>query len=1082
MSFADYSILERLEKDYFYVYHRTKHDKPEDYKKGFVVGKGAYHGAGLYSTQDVKDQMSMSMLGTYGPNIVEFKVKNTGKFIILDYRAQKKISGGEENNPEKIDLLKPTSIEEIEKMTHFVKEASYDLISQLKKIMKGKFTSFYKLNREEIDRFNKELFLKGSGSRTADIGNAIIRMPGALSEIDGIVYSGFIDGNCVLIYNTDIVTPARVAMNVVQTSVPGDNPMEQPKAVFPKDSEIKWEKISANINKYVVKCGVSGDKVLIDGKGKVYVKKDDKKFMVEPEGELPDEMKEKGYGIVIGEDLAIKHGIKDGDEVTVAWKGILNKKSKIANQVDNSPEFISGFNLLDIIDSKETDEGKADYEKLVSMVGQIINKPVLDRLIDGLMLNDIEELKSKKRKIVEFIDDASKISGEKNVSMGLVRIMMLIDKEEAKSILLSGKLSDDVVENIIMSCAQAGQTKDSTKTDIYSIANILNDKEIGNISANNIDSVYMYMTYKNTISSLDDIVSKYENFGKAFLEKYPLVKQRLSEKLEKERGYNPTILSILVNKETFRKKAIEEGLGSESMIADSVVLQMKLGIEIMSRDEWKEVLSKDLFTSAKAFNTIDVEESDAILKSFPFLEDLIGEAANRNPVEYCMSFSGAHGRLPGKSSITEKIVLDKLIDDNFFEAFAKTDGGIRNLVDGFVYFKGKKVGPEVLKRILSITVDLARKKEMKDFMVIQILDLLKQLSSSNKYSESDLSMDPLGILNDINSENDKIKEVLLAAKKELGKIVMGEFFDSSPIDMGKEKFGKDNIVNMFDLYFDSEEIYKQIAAWFKERAVWPEKKDTLLGSKPFLLNFFGAMDTFGAGNKTRESVMLFEELRDKPRTKQDFIKGICYILFSVPQFKLHLLFGNPIEMFDTCVNGNLVKKFLTKLYEYEDYLNAHARKIEDIKRSAEFHKGIEYGKRWSEVEEAFLSGEMGEIVMHLMNGKLVGGLDIKAVQKDSSGRSYTKEYQNMVWHPSVYLEIKSMALDKEIVDKWNLILKSLELDLLEYERDGNVISKKYPNAKSILELISLYAKDMKFIIDETSGIVFKFKDFLKKIV
>lgn len=1068
MSFADYSILERLEKDYFYVYHRTKHDKPEDYKKGFVVGTGAYHGAGLYSTQDVNGQMSMSMLETYGPNIVEFKVKNTGKFIILDYNAQKKISGGEENNPER-------------------KEASYDLISQLKKIMKGKFTSFYKLNREEIDRFNKELFLKDSGSRTANIGNAIIRMPGALSEIDGIVYSGFIDGNCVLIYNTDIVTPVRVAMNVVQTSAPADNPMEQPKVVFPKDSEIKWEKISANINKYVVKCGVSGDKVLIDGKGKVYVKKDDKKFMVESEGELPDEMKEKGYGIVIGKDLAIKHGIKDGDEVTVAWKGILNKKSKIANQVDNSPEFISGFNLLDIIDSKETDEGKADYEKLVSMFGQIINKPFLDRLIDGLMLNDIEELKSKKRKIVEFIDDAAKIAGEKNVNMGLVRIMMVIDKEEAKSILLSGKLSDDVVENIIMSCTQAGQTKDSAKTDIYSITNILNDKEIENISANNIDSVYMYMTYNNTVSSLDDIVSRYENFVKAFLEKYPLVKQRLLEKLEKERGYNPTILSILVNKETFRKKAIKEGLGSEAMIADSVVLQMKLGIEIMSLDEWKEVLSKDLFTSAKAFNTIDVEESDAILKSFPFLEDLIGEAANRDPVQYCMSFSGTGNYRLFKQSITEKIVLDKLIDDNFFEAFAKTDNEIRSLVEGRVYFKGKKVGPEVLKRILSITLDLARKKEMKDWMVIQILDLLKELSSSNKYSESDLSMDyqmgELGsILNDINSENDKIKEVVLATKKELGKIVMGEFFDSSPIDMGKEKFGKDNIVNMFDLYFDSEEIYKQIAAWFKERAVWPEKGDTLLGSKPFLLNFFGAMDKFGAGNKTSESVMLFEELRDKPRTKQDFIKGICYILFSVPQFKLHLLFGNPIEMFDTCVNGNLVKKFLTKLYEYEDYLKAHVRKIEDIKRSAEFDKGIEYGKRWSEVEKALLSGEMGEIVMHLMKGKLVSGLDIKAVQKDSSGRSYTKEYQNMVWHPSVYLEIKSMALDKAIVDKWNLILKSLELDLLEYERDGNVISKKYPNAKSILELISLYAKDMKFIIDETSGIVFKFKDFLKKIV
>jgi hypothetical protein len=72
---------------------------------------------------------------------------------------------------------------------------SYDLISQLKKILGGKFNRVYKASKEKIDDFNKQLYSTQNGQRNADIANAIIRLPGILSEIDGIIYTGFVDGN-----------------------------------------------------------------------------------------------------------------------------------------------------------------------------------------------------------------------------------------------------------------------------------------------------------------------------------------------------------------------------------------------------------------------------------------------------------------------------------------------------------------------------------------------------------------------------------------------------------------------------------------------------------------------------------------------------------------------------------------------------------------------------------------------------------------------------------------------------------------------------------------------------------------------
>ena len=105
LNFKNFSIREKLESDYLTVYHRTGKAfsnvrsvdcpngtvTPDDFAKGFKVGGGAYHGAGIYTTQEVEDQMTDNMRNTYGPIIIEYKVKNSANFIVLDYNPQKNL-------------------------------------------------------------------------------------------------------------------------------------------------------------------------------------------------------------------------------------------------------------------------------------------------------------------------------------------------------------------------------------------------------------------------------------------------------------------------------------------------------------------------------------------------------------------------------------------------------------------------------------------------------------------------------------------------------------------------------------------------------------------------------------------------------------------------------------------------------------------------------------------------------------------------------------------------------------------------------------------------------------------------------
>lgn len=179
---------------------------PRIMSQGFRPGAGDWYGVGLYTCYDFDDQIrdfdndGVVDMAMYGPNIVEFKVENSGKFLILDM------------NPDNNQAKK-------------VWGQSHSLITQLKKIMGGKFLNFYSKNKELIDSFNEilvktkvttpsgrvEELKKDVQGRflTAPIGLKLAEMPGFISLVDGMSFTGGNDGRVLVIYNANLATPTR---------------------------------------------------------------------------------------------------------------------------------------------------------------------------------------------------------------------------------------------------------------------------------------------------------------------------------------------------------------------------------------------------------------------------------------------------------------------------------------------------------------------------------------------------------------------------------------------------------------------------------------------------------------------------------------------------------------------------------------------------------------------------------------------------------------------------------------------------------------------------------------------------------
>jgi len=173
-------INEEIKAGTFRGYHRSQIDEPTKFNTGFVPGggAGAMYGPGIYMTYELEDQLNPGM-EDYGPTIVEYEVKNNGKFLIYDKSEALKVFG---SNP--------------------------TLIKQLKKILGGNFTNFYKENKGEIDKYNDAL-ASGSYDSSSDIAIKLYEIPNVETYVDGIIFSGRQDSRVLAVFNTNIANPIR---------------------------------------------------------------------------------------------------------------------------------------------------------------------------------------------------------------------------------------------------------------------------------------------------------------------------------------------------------------------------------------------------------------------------------------------------------------------------------------------------------------------------------------------------------------------------------------------------------------------------------------------------------------------------------------------------------------------------------------------------------------------------------------------------------------------------------------------------------------------------------------------------------
>jgi len=213
---------------------------PRIMSQGFRPGAGDWYGVGLYTCYEFQDQITdfdgdgKIDMEFYGPNIVEFRVQNNKKFIILDMTP--------ENNQAKK-----------------VWGESYKLLDQLKKVMGGKFTNFYNRNKQLLDDFNEVLVnlkVETEGGKvhqlkkdergrwiTSVIALKLVEMPEFISLVDGISFTGSRDGKVLLIYNANLAKPTRYTSDNGKTWSPMEKLDYQYDKVKVGDEEILQCKI-----------------------------------------------------------------------------------------------------------------------------------------------------------------------------------------------------------------------------------------------------------------------------------------------------------------------------------------------------------------------------------------------------------------------------------------------------------------------------------------------------------------------------------------------------------------------------------------------------------------------------------------------------------------------------------------------------------------------------------------------------------------------------------------------------------------------------------------------------------------------
>lgn len=750
-SFRNFLIVEKIESDKITVYHRTKYEKPEDFKLGFKVGGGAYHGAGLYSTQDLKDQMDDSMITTYGPIIVEFDVRNTGKFLYFDLDLARKIMSGNSLEKKRNNLIKNFDIksdgEVIKNYTDYLKFKKnnpdfqnkelddelnklkinkeeykpYGLISQLKKILGGKFNKIYQCSKDQFDRLENELYNIQTGQRNAGIANEVIRLPGILANIDGMVYTGFVDGNCVLIYDPNLAFPTKWAL------VPD-------KETY--DKGIQWNSISRNLNKDLEKShiftneksGILYNQGKIGDKVEIQNPKTSKMVMTNIIGRIPEEDKWKEYKLGITSDLSKKLDSQEDEEVLVIWRGLKNIQDKILNQMNLSPEFISGLNLMDVL--KEKGE---KYEKLC-----VIFRQSPDIILSNLKLDLFGKNAESNRTIIkDFVKES--FEGVNSYSISNTFLEFLFEKENkdffdiCKSKMLKLNLQTYDIKKIFF------DKEDSLYEGFHKY---FTDEELNDLLIHNLENVSLFNIIDSgllnsgliTEEKITDIIFEKEGepikslFNRYKTEEYLkiifdiLIKNKTQE----------SVFDLLKKNNLIYTKSIFELVFTEnkqSIFNDKILIEyLKLIRDYLSKKEWSSV--EDYITNSN--NPIIKKYKKSILKQkYVAFFDSSSLENNYKASDFIEVFYNSSDTLDviKKWFSTGKIKIKK-------DSYSYKNYFISRLFDGLEKIANKKDSETFIKNVLDFLFNI---KELRlNFLAkdpTELFKLVKENSLVKKYEK-----------------------------------------------------------------------------------------------------------------------------------------------------------------------------------------------------------------------------------------------------------------------------------------------------------------------------------------------------------
>ena len=171
-------ISEEITGGSIIVYHRTKltEDNIKLLNNGFVPGNGTLYGRGLYSTYELNDQLTPKM-EEYGSIVVKLSIMDTSKILVLDKSEQVKLFG-----------------------------KNISLIDQMKKILKGSFTSFYNSNKKELERVEKDINNEMNDYTSIGV-EGLTNIPKVPLIFDGIVFTSYADGRVLVLFDTSLGNP-----------------------------------------------------------------------------------------------------------------------------------------------------------------------------------------------------------------------------------------------------------------------------------------------------------------------------------------------------------------------------------------------------------------------------------------------------------------------------------------------------------------------------------------------------------------------------------------------------------------------------------------------------------------------------------------------------------------------------------------------------------------------------------------------------------------------------------------------------------------------------------------------------------